>query len=207
MLFKISVCPIHLFILQLSVILIGRFILSYILLNIFKDNLRILINRLFFIFCLCFSWRVGIFAGSREWLLKCWPGVIFSDIFLYSSELSNFGFPPLNLFCLFSSCWFPQNTTLITHFLVESFPVAFRINLRHIMWHLEFSPHNCIFYGLSLSPYTGHYSSWIDLCIPPFPPLTCLVVVYVWTLFKLFHIWVLFSICTNATGLPWLKSD
>lgn len=163
----------NLFILQLSDF--NRlFILSYILLNIFKDNLRVLINSyslrwLYKILSLLFM-RGGRFCGKQGVaatgiLATCHCQWCF--LILLWTELSDFGFLPVDLFCLFLSCWFPPFD--FTHFPVESLLIVFRISLRHIWWHLEFSTQSCVFCFLSLSPYTNYYSSWIDLFIPSTP--------------------------------------
>ena len=127
------------------------FILSYVLLDILKDSLRVLVNSFIihirnFISRIYFSRGVGIFMGSREWLLlECWPVIIYCEISLHNSELSDFGFLPFSLFCFYLSCQLSPNTTLIIHFPFENLPTVFRISLRPLRWHLELSTHRCIF--------------------------------------------------------------
>lgn len=125
-----------------------------------------------------------------------------------STELSDFGFLPFNPFCLFPSCWFSWNTTLIIRFPVEILPIVFRTNLRCLRWCLEFSTHRYIFCYVSLSPYTNYYSSWISLCISltPTPNLPCSFLCFNF-LQAFIHIWMFFSIYPSATDRPWLKSD
>lgn len=116
--------------------------------------------------------RGGYFCGKQwvaatEILATChfqWHFLL-----LLWTELSDFGFLLFDLFYLFLSGWFSPSTILITHFPVESLLIVFRISLRHVWRHLEFSPHSCLFCFLSLSPYTNYDSSWIDLFIPSAP--------------------------------------
>lgn len=93
------------------------------------------------------------------------------------------------------------------HFATESLLVVFRINLRHLRWHVELSTHRCIFYCPSWSP--------IQVIIPvdlvlysPYsllkPALQFLCLSFVQAFI---HNWIFFSICPNATDHLWLKSD
>lgn len=147
--------------------------------------------------------------GSREWLLlECWPVVIFCDIFLYNSELSDFGFLPFGLFWLYPSCWFSPNTTLIIHFPFENLPVVSRINLRPLRWCLEPSNHKVYLLLFLIKPVHKLLFRWMSLCIPPTPStnlpcsFSCLNFVQ-----DFIHVWILFSMYPNASEHPRLKLD
>lgn len=91
------------------------FILSYVLLNISKDSLRVLVNSLIihisnFISHIYFSRGVGIFMGNGERLPpECWPVII------------TVRFPCTILFWTFW-LWFPSLQSILLLSILPTFP-------------------------------------------------------------------------------------